>query len=343
MCQQADGNEGQVYISHISWDFITKNVETQRFYGNNLVASGNRLWYNNQVRYKDRQVSGMTYCDLHTHSVYSDGTYTPAQLVEGAVCAGLSAIALCDHNNVSGLPHFLAAAEGQSIEAVGGVELSTDYGATELHILGLYIEPQYFDEINAMMLDYKHRKEESNIRLVEALRADGYAVDYDAIRSRTPDGQVNRALIAAALTEKGYTTSIKEAFSRLLSEKNGYYVPPSRISSFDAIAYLRSIGAVTVLAHPLLNLTEEELEIFLPQAKAAGLDGMETLYSTYDEHERAVAAGLAEKYGLLHSGGSDFHGENKPDIRLGVGRGDLAVPSELLDAIKILKNQRRTF
>jgi len=280
-------------------------------------------------------------CDLHTHSIYSDGTDTPAQLIEGAVKAGLEAIVLSDHNNVSGLPEFFAAAEGRNVEAIGGVEFSTDYGSTELHILGLFIEEQYFAEINRMMLDYKYRKEESNLRLVDALREAGYDIDYDAIRCRTPDGQVNRALIAAALTEKGYTSSIKEAFSRLLSEKNGFYVPPKRISSFDAIRYLRSIGAVTILAHPLLNLSEEELHVFLPQAKAAGLDGMETRYSTYDEHESAVAAALAEQYGLLHSGGSDYHGANKTDISLGCGKGDLLVPGAFLDELKMVKNGRK--
>lgn len=280
-------------------------------------------------------------CDLHTHSTYSDGTYTPAQLIAAAVEAGLSAIALSDHNNVSGLPEFFAAAEDQPIEAIGGVELSTDWGATELHILGLCIDERYFDEINHMMLDYKHRKEESNIRLVEALRNAGYNIDYAAIRNRTPGGQVNRALIAAALTEKGYTSSIKEAFSRLLSEKNGFYEPPSRISSFDAIAYLRSIGAVTILAHPLLTLTAEKLCEFLPLAKRAGLDGMETRYSTYDAHEQSTATALAEQYGLLHSGGSDFHGANKPDIALGCGKGDLMVPVTFLDAIRSVKNSRK--
>lgn len=280
-------------------------------------------------------------CDLHTHSTYSDGTYTPARLIEAAVEAGLEAIVLSDHNNVSGLPEFLAAAKGKPVEAVGGVELSTDYGRTELHILGLYIEEEHFEEINRMMLGYKYRKEESNIHLVEALRNAGYDIDYSAIRSKTPDGQVNRALIGAALTEKGYTTSIKDAFSRLLSEKNGFYVPPERISSFDAIRYLRSIGAVTVLAHPLLNLTEDELDSFLPQAKAAGLQCMETCYSTYDAHESAVAAALAEKHGLLCSGGSDFHGANKPDISLGYGKGDLLVPGEFLDKIKSVKNSRK--
>lgn len=280
-------------------------------------------------------------CDLHTHSTYSDGTYTPVQLVEAAVDAGLEAIVLSDHNNVSGLHEFLAAAKGKPVEAIGGVELSTDYGSTELHILGLYIDEKYFEEINRMMLDYKYRKEESNIRLVEALRTAGYDIDYAAVRGRTPDGQVNRALIGAALTEKGYTASIKEAFSRLLSEKNGFYVPPKRISSFDAIRYLRSIGAVTILAHPLLNLSEEELDSFIPQAKAAGLQGMETRYSTYDERESAIAAALAEKYGLLHSGGSDFHGANKPDIFLGHGKGDLLVPGEFLDEIKSVKNGRK--
>ena len=280
----------------------------------------------------------MKYCDLHTHSVYSDGTCTPRQLVDEAVEAGLGAIALSDHNNVMGLEEFHAAAKGRDIETVGGVELSTDYGSTELHILGLFIEPRHYDSINSMMLDYKHRKEESNIRLVEALRRGGYDIDYAVIRDRTPGGQVNRALIAAELTEKGYTQSIKDAFSRLLSEKNGYYVPPLRISSFDAIAYLKSLGAVTVFAHPLLSLTAEEVDRFLPEAKRAGLDAMETLYSTYDEEESAAAAALAEKYGLLCSGGSDYHGANKPDIRLGFGRGDLKVPMTLLDKLKNIKN-----
>ena len=280
-------------------------------------------------------------CDLHTHSTYSDGTDTPEQLIEKALKAGLEAVVLSDHNNVSGLPEFFAAAQGKNIEAIGGVELSTDYGSTELHILGLFIEERYFDEINRMMLDYKYQKEESNIRLVEALREAGYDIDYAAIRGKTPGGQVNRALIAAALTETGYTASIKEAFSRLLSPKKGFYVPPKRISSFDAIRYLRSIGAVTILAHPLLNLSEKELECFLPQAKEAGLDGMETRYSTYSAHESAIAAVMADRFGLLHSGGSDYHGGNKPDISLGCGRGDLLVPGAFLDEIKLVKNGRK--
>lgn len=280
-------------------------------------------------------------CDLHTHSTYSDGTFTPQELMDAAVKAGLCAVALTDHNNVSGVPEFFAAAEGKDIEAIAGVELSTDYGGTELHILGLCLEERYFEEINRKMLDYKARKEESNLRLVSALRRAGYEIDYAAIRDKTPGGQVNRALIGAALLEKGYVSSIKEAFEKLLSEKNGYYEPPKRITSTEAIRYLRSIGAVTILAHPLLSLTEKELEEFLPQAKAAGLDGMETRYATYREHENAVAAHLAEKYGLLPSGGSDFHGANKPDIALGCGRGGLFVPKEYLDAIKSRKSSRK--
>lgn len=281
------------------------------------------------------------YCDLHTHSTYSDGTLTPRELVEAAVEAGLCAVALTDHNNVSGLPEFFAAAAGRAIEPIGGVELSTDYDGTELHLLGLLLDAQYFDEINAGMLDYKVRKEESNLRLTDALRRAGYDIDYAAVRDRTPDGQVNRALIGAALVEKGYVSSIKEAFEKLLSEKRGYYVPPKRISVFDAIEYLHTVGAVTILAHPLLNLTAEELEQFLPQAKAAGLDGMETRYSTYDAAESAAALQLAQRYGLLESGGSDFHGANKPDIALGRGRGALFVPQEFLAAIKTRKSRRK--
>lgn len=279
------------------------------------------------------------YCDLHTHSTCSDGTYTPAQIIDAAVEMGLSAVALCDHNTVAGLPDFQAAAQGKPIEAVSGIELSTDYLDKDLHIVGLYIRPEHYGGVTAMMEDALRRKAESNRRLVEVLRTMGYELDYDEICARHPGGHINRAHIAAVLTEKGYTESIKTAFSTLLSEKRGYYTQPRRITALDAIAYLNSIGAVAILAHPFLVLTERELEVFLPQAKEAGLAGMETLYSTFDQSQREAAARIAARHDLLPSGGSDFHGANKPDIQLGRGRGDLFVPDSFLEALKKQKKQ----
>ena len=273
-------------------------------------------------------------CDLHTHSCFSDGTYTPAQLLEKAQALGLGAIALTDHNTAQGLPDFLAAAKNYRVEAVPGVEFSTDYEGTELHILGLFIQPRYFDEITEKMADMQRRKEESNRELVENLRRAGFDLDYDHICEKTV-GQINRAHIAAELTELGYTASVQEAFSTLLGAKHGYYNPPERIDACEMICYIRSIGAVPVLAHPFLSLKEEgALRRFLGPAKEAGLVGMEVLYSKYTEEQTRLAEELVKEFGILPSGGSDFHGEVKPDISLGTGRGPLKVPLTFLDGMK---------
>lgn len=273
-------------------------------------------------------------CDLHTHSTFSDGTDTPTALVALARERGLSAIALTDHNTVAGLPEFLEAAKGTSVRAIPGTEFSTDYRGTELHILGLFLKPEDFGVITERLEDYHRRKEQSNRCLVEKLNAAGYAIDYDRIKNSTPEGQVNRALIAAELTRLGYMESIQAAFKQLLSPKCGYYVPPTRPCPFETIRYIKSLGAVAVLAHPFLNLNEADLREFLKEAVPCGLDAMETLYSTYDEETTAAAKQVADDFGLLHSGGSDYHGGNKPHIQMGIGQGNLAIPQELITAME---------
>lgn len=273
-------------------------------------------------------------CDLHTHSVFSDGTYTPAQLIEEAQEIGLSGVALCDHNTVAGLPEFMAAAENTNVEAVPGIEFSTDYEGTELHMLGLFLKPQYFVSVTELLEPYLQMKEESNRNLVEALGKAGYHLDFERIKASTPNGQLNRAHIAAALMEKGYTASVKEAFKTLLSKTGGYYREPPKPDVFEVISFIRSIGSVAVLAHPYLSLPKEQVPGFLRQAKKRGLNGMEILYSTYDEETTELAAMTAKKYDLLPSGGSDFHGANKPDIRLGRGKGNLAIPFSCLERLR---------
>lgn len=274
-------------------------------------------------------------CDLHTHSTYSDGTLTPAQLLAAAQKAGLSAIALTDHNTVSGLPAFLEAAADFPVEAVPGAEFSTDYHGTELHILGLFIRPEHFETVTAMMDDAHRRKERSNRELVQALNRAGYALDYDSIKSRSPSGLINRAHIAGELTRLGYTADRKEAFSKLLSPECGYYNPPERISAVDMIRAIKAMGAAAVLAHPFLSLKEEaQLREFLQQGKDAGLDGMEVRYSTFSEEQTRTACQLIREFDLLPSGGSDFHGENKPDIAIGRGRGELQIPLDFLEGLR---------
>lgn len=268
------------------------------------------------------------YCDLHTHSIYSDGTYTPAELIEEAEALGLTAIALCDHNTAEGLPYFLRAAEGRKIKAVAGVEFSADLDGNELHLLGLYVKKEYFPQVAELMNGTLALKEESNLALVDSLKKAGIILDYSKIKAKTPNGLVNRAHFAAALTEGGYTKSPKEAFRGYLSKNGGFYTEPNRLTLWELIDFVLSIGALPILAHPLLNLSPKELSVLLPRAKAAGLRGMECLYSEYSEDEASLSLKLAKENHLLPSGGSDFHGTNKPHISLGRGTGDLYVPSE---------------
>ena len=257
--------------------------------------------------------------DLHLHSTHSDGTLPPAALIQRIKSAGLSAAALTDHNTVSGVPAFLEEAHRQGVTAVTGVELSTVRDGRELHLLGLFIPPEHLSDVTALTEDYLVRKEQSNRDLVARLAADGYRVDYDAIREATPDGNVNRALIAKALLAGGYVPSVKAAFDTLLGEGMGYYIPPSRIDFLEAIRFLRSIRTVPVWAHPLQYIDEATVTALLPLAEEAGLIGMEVMHSSYTEATVTAAKALADRFGLLYSGGSDFHGAVKPDVYLGIG------------------------
>ena len=276
------------------------------------------------------------FCDLHTHTYYSDGTSSPQELIEAALSAGVDAVALTDHNTTAGLPEFLAIAKEHGIEGIPGVEFSTDYGNTELHVVGLFIEPQHYEAIEQLVASMKLAKEESNRALVASLNRAGYALDYDEIRAKTV-GQINRAHIASALTERGYTSSVGEAFATVLAKNGSHYTPPRRIPVLSTIDFIKSIGAVAILAHPLESLDEDELRVFLNQAVPHGLDAIETRYSTYTEQTIQKAEAIAAEYGLLQSGGSDFHGTRKPGLSVGTGKGSLRVPVEFLQQLKLRK------
>lgn len=273
-------------------------------------------------------------CDLHTHSVFSDGTWTPTQLIEEAERIGLSAIALTDHNTVDGLHEFLSAAQGKNLEAIPGVEFSTDYMGMDIHVVAHYVMPSHFSEVTRLMEEGRRKKEESNLRLIENLSKIGFSINYEAMRDAAPGGQINRAHIAAAMLKNGWVSSMQDAFNRYLEPKCGLYTAPKRPDIFEMIRFIRSIGAVPILAHPFLKLTLDQLREFLPEAVKAGLLGMETEYVSFDEETTRMAKGLAREHGLLESGGSDFHGDNKPGIFLGVGRGNLHVPLSFRDGIR---------
>ncbi len=269
-------------------------------------------------------------CDLHTHSTFSDGTLTPEELVLLAEKENISAVALCDHNTVNGIERFADAGLKSKVKTVPGIEISTEHNSTELHILGLFLPENRLPEISELMAQTKSRKENSNIELCKNLSADGYKISYDKIKQANGGAYINRAHIASELMKKGYTSSVAEAFNTLLSPEYGYYKEPQRLKALGIINYLSSIGAVPVLAHPFLNMAEEEIRCFLPVAKSAGLIGMETRYSLYDEKTQKCAEKLAEFFEIKESGGSDFHGDNKPNIPIGKP----AVPYEFYEKLR---------
>ncbi len=280
--------------------------------------------------------------DLHTHSNYSDGSCSPGEIVTLAKSVGLTALALTDHNTVDGLPEFLAQCTLFGIEGVPGVEISTEYNETEVHIIGLFVEPRYYNLLTEAFSKPRADKEHSNIDLIDKLNNIGYHISYSQIKSKSPNGNVNRANIAAELVQKGYAQSVSAAFDSLLDRKCGLYVPPKRLDSLDTIDLLNSIGAVSVVAHPLQSMPDVALlRDFLKNAKEHSLDAMEIYHSSFDESMSAKARCLADEYELLYSGGSDFHGSRKPHVQLGTGTGQMRVPYSFLEKIKIRSAQKR--
>ena len=276
-------------------------------------------------------------CDLHTHTCHSDGSYTPTELAREAREKNLT-VALTDHNTVSGLPEFISEAEKLGLVAIGGTELSCVHRGHEFHLLGLFITPEYYDRVENLCAEYHLLKEKSNIDLVDKLCKAGYKLDYSEIKKKNIKGNVNRAHIAAELQKWGYVGSVSDAFDTLLDEKCGFYIPPKRLEVTEGISFFREIKAVPILAHPLKDIDESELRAILPELIDAGLLGIETMHSSYSEDKLAASRSIAADFGLLESGGSDFHGSIKPGVMLGVGKGNLDIPITVYNKLLEKKN-----
>ena len=282
------------------------------------------------------------FCDLHVHSTFSDGTYTPTEIVNSAESLGLYAVALTDHNTTAGISEFFKAGENKKVKCVGGVELSCDYNGVEVHIVALNLNEGNIGLVNEFTNEYKNRKKQSNLTLINNLKKGGFKLDYDSLQTACETVNVNRVFFSNELIKHGYCLSTSEAFNTILLANNGYYIPPKRVTAFETIKFIKDIGATSVLAHPIINLKGESLTDFLSEAVTIGLDGIETRYSTYSEDDAVFVENIAKKYNLKQSGGSDFHGENKPDISLGVGLGNLRVPKDF-DGNEIVVKAKSVF
>lgn len=303
------------------------------------------------------------FVDLHVHSTCSDGTKTPSELVKLAQEKHLAAFALTDHDSVNGIAEAMEAAEGTGIEVIPGIEYSTEYEGHDIHIVGLYYDwqnPDFQKEVQVFTQERVRR----NQKMCAKMAADGIPISYEALTAANPGSVITRANIARFLMEHHVVSSINEAFDRYIGDGCPYFIPREKISPEQAVRFTLQYHGIPILAHPFqydlggvpmtdylpseepdepsitpartekITVVTTGLDRLVRQLKAAGLVGIEAWYCRHTPLMREQVRALARRYQLLLSGGSDYHGANKPGLEMGTGYGPLAVPEELLIRMK---------
>ncbi|MBE6384419.1 MAG: PHP domain-containing protein [Lentisphaerae bacterium] len=284
--------------------------------------------------------------DLHTHSTFSDGTCTPTEILALAAENELAAVALTDHDTTAGLPEFLESSRSYpALQAIPGVELSTRYGARELHIVGLFI-----DHTDPALLEYLAREQERRAKRNRDMKIKlallGYPLDDDEPAFAAAGGMganLGRPHFAQALMEKYHFPDLRSVFEKLLGNNKPAYIPRENSSPREAIAAIHASGGLAVWAHPIYRDRNERAYVRRVARKlsALGLDAMEGYYSLFGPPETQLVTEAAAQFDLLLSGGSDFHGERSPNINLGCGAGKLNVPAVLLEKLNERSAQKR--
>ena len=279
--------------------------------------------------------------DLHVHSTESDGTLSPEEVILAAKQAKLSAIALTDHDTTGGIAKACPNAAACGIELIPGIELSTEYEIPgglsqrrEIHIVGLFVDPE-----NPLLLaktkEFRDCRDRRNEKIVAALQREGFHITMEMLAAENPDSVITRANIARCLYRHGEISSVREAFDRYIGDGCKCYVGRFKVTPMEAVDLIHAAGGLAILAHPVLyRMGSATLQRLIDDLRSAGLDGIEALYSTYTAGEERQMKKIAAENGLLLSEGSDFHGENKPTIRLGCGKGSLHIPYSVLERLK---------
>ncbi|MCC6739180.1 MAG: PHP domain-containing protein [Planctomycetia bacterium] len=270
------------------------------------------------------------FIDLHAHTTASDGSLSPTELVRAAAAEGLAALAVTDPDTVEGLAEARIEARRAGIELVNGMELSVRWDEGTFHLLGYLFEEG--PGLSSGLAQLQALRHDRNRRLIGRLTELGSGVSYADVAAESGGGQVGRPHMAKALVRKGLVPTVQEAFERLLRRGRPAYVIVDRLEPEDAFALVRRAGGVPVLAHPYqLRLSEEELDARIPGWKDAGLGGIEVQHSSHDAARQSFLERLAGKHGLAATGGSDFHGDTKPDVHLGRAHGGTRIPVSRLD------------
>ncbi|MFA4983838.1 MAG: PHP domain-containing protein [Candidatus Omnitrophota bacterium] len=270
----------------------------------------------------------MRTADLHLHTCFSDGTYTPEELVREASRSELSCIAIADHDTVEAIEPALAAAKSRELEVIPAIELTADYGGNELHILG-YLFDHKNKFLQERLSSLKSDRAERMQKILSKLRDNGVILEAEDVFSFSRVGTVGRLHIAQAMVKRGIVNSTQEAFQRYIGDKSPAYVSGFRSSPQEAIALIRRTGGIAVLAHPY-TLSRDEM---LTQLLEWGLQGLEAYYPEHSQSQVNFYLKYAQEHNLLVTGGSDCHGDAKPEVRIGTFR----IPYALVEKLKEAK------
>ena len=275
--------------------------------------------------------------DLHSHSIFSDGTDSPEALALRADAIGLKALALTDHDTLAGLPRFLAAQPGLATLLVPGIELSCRFLGRVLHVLGLFIDPS--DPVLAERVDgLRERRIQRNRAMLERLQALGLPLTWEELAAAAPTELVSRTHFAQLLVRRGFAGSPQDAFKRFVGDHAPAYVPFEDLEPAAAARWIREAGGVAVVAHPGRGCPRNfRWDEAMAELKTMGLQGFEAYYPDYGPLEERYFLDLARTLDMVPTGGSDYHGGHKPGQFLGVGRGSLQVPDAILGRIQALR------
>ena len=278
------------------------------------------------------------YIDLHSHSTISDGSESPTAVIRtAAVEKNLRALALSDHDTVEGLPEaFEEAQKHEGFELIPAIEISAEYEDGTIHILGYFIDPED-PGLLAKLKVLQQARAERNPQIIAKLNELGLKITEEEVAAIAGHGVMGRPHIAQALINRGYVKDTQEAFEKYLKKNGPAYINKERFSQEDSIKMIHDAGGVAVLAHPKYVHGGElrGVEELIASLTQKGLDGVEVFYSSHNKKEVKLFKGLAEKYNLIATGGSDFHGKSKPDIEIGTGMGNLKVPyDEIVPRLK---------
>lgn len=285
-----------------------------------------------QLQYNDPYYAvgvGVKYADLHVHTLASDGTYTPAQLVKESIARSLSAIAIVDHDTVEAIPSAILEAEGTDLEVIPGIELTARYEEQEIHILGYFLDYRNEALLERLKLLRKKRIERVH-KIIKNLGELGVRLDAETVFKISGKATVGRMHIARALVNDGKVKSIPEAFRKYIGDKSPAYVLGFDLGVKEAIRMIKDAAGLAVLAHPYLLRNDSLIAEFANY----GLDGIEAYYPEHSQSMVNFYLNLAKELELLVTGGTDFHGSVKPRIKLGM----LKIPFELVEKLRRDRN-----